>query len=254
MRRILTFTTTLTFIFLLAPLAAVVPIGLSGGETLALPTQGFSLRWWRVLIDDPRWMLAFLNSVKVGAGATLLSLLLGVPAAIGLWRAHFPGRGVVLALCALPLAVPTVTAALALYFGLSALGLANSLLGLTLAHTVLAVPFVTIAVMASLRMVDPSLLDTAASCGAGPWQRFRHVLAPLTARGIGAGALFAFATSFDELMVAIFVTAPGAYTLPRQMYAGIREQLSPALCAAATFITLLAILLMWVAERLRAPR
>jgi len=254
MRRIVAITTPLTLLLLIAPLLAVIPAGLTGGETLALPPEGLSLRWWKVLAEDPRWGEALLNSLLVGMGATVVSLALGVPAAIGLWLARFPGRGVVLALCALPLAVPSVTAALALYFGLAAIGLANSLAGLALAHAVLGVPFVVIAVLASLRMVDPVLLRAAAASGATRPAAYARIVIPLASPGIAAGGLFAFAASFDELMVAIFVTAPGAFTLPRQMYAGIREQLSPAIFAAATFVTVLAITLMWTAETLARRR
>lgn len=251
MRALLALTGLLTLAFLVLPILVVVPLSLTAGDLLVLPVPGWSLRWYEVLLTDDRWRLALVNSAVVGAATTALATLVGTPAAIGLWLGRFRGRGLLLALFSLPMAVPAVIAALALYFAAASVGLANSLLGLVVAHTVLAAPFVVIAVLAQLRMLDPALLRAASSLGATPAQAFRRVLLPLAAPGIGAGAVFAFATSFDELMVALFVSAPGQYTLPRQMFAGLREQLSPAIAAASVVVILVSVLLLAASEALR---
>lgn len=239
------------FAFLVLPILVVVPLSFTSGQLLVLPTPGFSLRWYEAFFTDPRWVLATRNSLVVGVLATLAATMLGTLAAIGLWLGSFRGRGLLVALLALPLAVPAIISAVALYFAFSAVGLANSLAGLVLGHTVLAAPVVVVTVFAQLRMVDRTLLQAAASLGAGPTQLFRRVLLPLILPGVASGAVFAFATSFDDLMVALFLAGPGQFTLPREMYAGLREQLSPTICAAATVLVLVSILLLALTELLR---
>jgi putative spermidine/putrescine transport system permease protein len=239
--------------FLLLPLLAVVPISLSSSEILALPPPGWSWRWYQDFFADPRWRLALSNSFVVAGGTVALSVPLGTAAALGIWL-QAPGRGFWLALFALPMAVPAVVAALALYFAFAAVGLGSSLSGLILAHTLLASPFVVIAVLASLRGIPPSLPRAAASLGAAPLSVWLRVVLPLAARGIGAGAVFAFATSFDEVMVALFVAAPGQFTLPRQMFSGLREQITPTVFAAATVVLALCVALSLLAGRLQRGR
>ena len=146
---------------------------------------------------------------------------------------------------------PVVVTAIAMYFALSLVGLGNTLTGLVLAHTVLAAPYVLLTVLASLQTFDPTLLRAAASLGADPATSFRRVVLPLIAPGVATGALFAFATSFDELVVALFIAGPGQFTLPRQMYAGLREFLSPTIAAAAVVVIAVSILLLAVNEIIR---
>ncbi|MCC7425820.1 MAG: ABC transporter permease [Alphaproteobacteria bacterium] len=239
------------FAFLVLPILVVVPLSFTAGELLVLPAPGFSLRWYELFFTDQRWLLASRNSLIVGVLATLAATALGTLAAIGLWLGSFRGRGLLLAVLALPLAVPAIISALALYFAFSAVGLANSLAGLVLGHTVLAAPVVVVTVLAQLRMVDRALLQAATSLGAGPVRLFRRVLLPLILPGVASGAVFAFATSFDDLMVALFLAGPGQFTLPREMYAGLREQLSPTICAAATVLVLVSGLLLGLSEVLR---
>jgi putative spermidine/putrescine transport system permease protein len=151
-----------------------------------------------------------------------------------------------------PMVVPVIVTAVAIYFGFSFVGLNNTLTGLILAHTVLSVPYVLLTVLATLTTFDRNLLKAAATCGAPPHVAFTRVVLPLIAPGVATGALFAFATSFDELVVAIFVSSPGQFTLPRQMFAGLREFLSPTIAAAAVLLIVCSVLLLAANEMLRA--
>jgi len=170
----------------------------------------------------------------------------GTDAALGLWLRMRPK---LLAMFLLPMTVPAVIAALALYFAFAAIGLGSSLGGLILAHAVLAAPFVVVAVLASLRGIDPLLLRAAESLGQAPLPALWRVILPLARPGILAGGVFAFAISFDEVMVALFIAAPGQFTLTRQMFAGLREQISPTVFAAATIVLLVCLVLSWLAAR-----
>lgn len=249
MRALLAASAGLVMAFLLLPLLAVVPVSLSGSDILMLPPPSWSTRWYTDFATDPRWIAATRNSFLVAAGTVAAAVPLGTLAALGLWLRMRPR---LLGLFLLPMAVPAVIAALALYFAFAAVGLGSSLGGLILAHTVLAAPFVVVAVLASLRGVDPSLLHAAESLGAAPATALRRAILPLAAPGVLAGAVFAFATSFDEVMVALFIAAPGQFTLPRQMFAGLREQITPTVFAAATIVLLVCLVLSWLAARFGA--
>jgi putative spermidine/putrescine transport system permease protein len=232
--------------FLLLPLLAVVPVSLSGSDILALPPPSFSTRWYRAFATDPRWITATRNSFIVAAGAVAASVPLGTAAAVGLWLTMRPK---LLAVFLLPMTVPAVIAALALYFAFASVGLGSSLGGLILAHTVLASPFVVVAVLASLRGIDPALLRAAESLGSAPLPALWRVILPLARPGMLAGGVFAFAISFDEVMVALFIAAPGQFTLTRQMFSGLREQISPTVFAAATVVLVVCLVLSWLAAR-----
>ena len=238
-------------VFLVAPIAVVFPLSLSAGELLVLPTPGYSWRWYADFFNSQRWLLATYNSFVVGILTTLIATTLGTLAAIGLYLGRFRGKALILALLSLPMVTPVIVTAIALYFSLSAVGLGSTLTGLVLAHTVLSVPYVLLTVLASLQAFDPNLLRAAASLGANPVQSFYRVVLPLITPAVATGALFAFATSFDELIVALFIASPDQFTLPRQMYAGIREFLSPTIAAAAVLIILLSVFLLMINEAIR---
>jgi putative spermidine/putrescine transport system permease protein len=250
-RLALTIVTGLILIFLVAPIAVVFPLSFSSGELLVLPTPGYSLRWYMDFFTSSRWLGATWNSFVVGIATTVLATLLGTFAAFGLFLGRFRGKAVLLAVLALPMVTPVIVTAIAMYFALSLVGLGSTLTGLILAHTVLSVPFVLLTVLASLQTFDQNLLRAAASLGANPAVSFRRVVLPLIAPGVATGALFAFATSFDELIVALFITSPGQFTLPRQMYAGLREFLSPTIAAAAVLMILFSALLLALNEIIR---
>ena len=249
MRALLAIAAGLVMAFLLLPLLAVVPVSLSGSEILALPPKSYSTRWYLDFAQDPRWVTATRNSFIVAFGTVAASVPLGTAAALGLWLRMRPWM---LSAFLLPMTVPAVIAALALYFAFAAVGLASSLPGLVLAHTVLASPFVVVAVLASLRGIDPALLRAAESLGAPPAMGLLRVILPLAGPGMLAGGVFAFATSFDEVMVALFIAAPGQFTLPRQMFSGLREQITPTVFAAATVVLAVCLVLSWLAARFGA--
>lgn len=247
----LSLATALILLFLVAPILVVFPLSLSSGELLVLPTPGYSLRWYQDFFSSSRWLDATWNSFVVGIATMLMATLLGTLAAFGLFLGRFRGKAILLAILSLPMVTPVIVTAIAMYFALSMVGLGSTLTGLVLAHTVLSVPFVLLTVLASLQTFDPNLLRAAASLGANPVVSFRRVVLPLIAPGVATGALFAFATSFDELVVALFIASPGQVTLPRQMYAGLREFLSPTIAAAAVLLILFSILLLAVNEFIR---
>jgi len=244
--------TVLVLMFLIAPIVVVFPLSFSSGELLTLPTPGFSWRWYEDFFTSSKWLLATRNSFVVGIATAIIATLLGTLGALGIFLGRFRGKALLVAMLSTPMVVPVVVTAVAVYFGFSFVGLNNTLAGLILAHTVLSVPYVLITVLATLQTFDRNLLKAAATCGAPPQTAFRRVVLPLIAPGVATGALFAFATSFDELVVAIFVASPGQFTLPRQMFAGLREFLSPTIAAAAVLLIVCSVLLLVANEMIRA--
>lgn len=237
--------------FLVLPLLVIVPLSFTSGDLLILPNPGWSLRWYVDFFTSSKWLEATRNSFVVGIATSLIATPLGTLAAVGLDRLGGRSRRLLTSLLSLPLLAPIVIAALAIYLAFAAVGLSSSFAGLILAHSLLAAPFVLLSVAATLEGLDPALMRAAASLGAPPWVAWRRILIPVLWPGIASGALLAFATSFDELVVALFVAGPDQLTLPRQMYGGLREFLSPTLCAAAVMSTLLSIAMLGVASRLR---
>ena len=235
MRLLRTFTGAV-LLFLVLPVLAVVPLSLSSSELLTLPIPGLSLRWYEVFFTDGRWLAATRTSLVVGGLTALLATVLGTLAALGLQFGRVPGRAVLLGLLTAPVVVPSVVTGLAMYLAFAPAGLTSTLPGLVLAHTVLAAPYAVTTVLAGLQGFDPVLLRAASSLGAPPATALRRVLAPLLAPSIVTGAVFAFAISFDELIVTLFIAGPDQVTLPRQMFAGLREVLSPTLSAAAVVL------------------
>lgn len=241
----------LVFLFLVLPILAMIPISFSAGEWLTYPLPGLSLRWYQDFLSSPMWLRALQNSIIVATSTTLLATVLGTLAALGLARASFPFKGLLMALLISPIVVPIVITAVGVYFFFAGLGLVNTYIGLILAHTVLAVPFVVITVAAALQGFNVTLTRAAASLGANPVVVFFRVTLPLILPGVVSGALFAFATSFDEVVVALFLAGPEQRTLPRQMFSGIRENISPTITAVATVLIAISVLLMTAIELLR---
>lgn len=243
--------TILALVFLTAPLLVVVPLSFNSSAFLSFPMPGFSLRWYQELWNADVWWRSFANSVIVGVGATLIATVLGTLAALGLAGARFRGKDLLTALLISPLIVPLIIVAAGSYFYLIPLGLTSSLLGLILVHAALGAPFVLITVSATLVGFDRNLVRAGASLGASPPLIFWRITMPLIAPGMISGALFAFITSFDELVVAMFLTGPGQRTLPRQMFDGIRENLSPTILAVATLLIIFSVILLTTIELLR---
>ncbi len=243
-------------LFLIAPLFIIVPLSFSHDPFFTLPVREYSLRWYEDLFGNPRWMQAMFNSGVVAVLTTVFATTLGTLAALGIARPDFPARRVVMALLISPMIVPIVIVAVGSYLFFGQFGLTNTRLGLVLAHTALATPFVVITVTATLSNYDTTLTRAAHSLGASGPSAFFRVTLPCILPGVISGAIFAFATSFDEVVVALFLTAAEQRTLPVQMFSGIRDQINPTIMAAATMLLGLSISLFAALAFLsrKAPR
>ena len=244
--------------FLIAPLLVVIPLSFNAepyfsftDKMLTLQPDGFSLRWYGDILENPQWLEAMRNSVIIGLCSTALATVLGTLAAMGLARSNMPFRDFFMALLISPLIVPIVISAAGMYFFYSTVGLAQTTLGIILAHTALGVPFVVITMTATLSGFDNNLIRASASLGADPFTTFFRVTLPLVAPGMISGALFAFAASFDEVVTVLFLGGPEQRTIPRQMWSGIREQISPTILAVATLLIVFSTLLLLTVEMLR---
>ena len=231
-------------LFLVAPILTIVPLSFSSGSFFYYPLPGLSLRWYQDFFTSSFWLSSLKNSLLIGISATLLATVLGTMAALGIWRARFPAQALVLAMLISPMVVPVVIIAVGVYFAFAPLGLTDGYLGLILAHATLGVPFVVITVLATLSAFDRTLLRAAESLGASQLATFRRVMLPLILPGVASGAVFAFAASFDEVVVVLLMAGPAQRTLPRQMFAGINDNISLTIAAAATMLIAISLALM----------
>lgn len=241
----------LVLFFLMAPILAIVPLSFNSGTFLTYPLDGLSLRWYHEFISSVQWTRALKNSFIIGLSSAALATVLGTMAALGLTRANFRGKGLVMAILLSPMIVPVVITAVGFYFFFAPFGLTASYTGLIMAHTALGTPFVVITVSATLQGFDVSLARAAASLGANPVTAFFRVILPLIAPGVFSGTLFAFATSFDEVVVVLMVAGPEQRTLPREMFSGLRENISPTITAVATIMILISVVMLASLELLR---
>ncbi|MEK9936488.1 MAG: ABC transporter permease [Rhodobiaceae bacterium] len=268
----------LIFLFLILPILIVLPLSFNVEPyfsftpgMLSLDSEAFSLRWYKDILrngmaapDAPlslawfadtwnngQWIRAIRNSFFIGICATLLSTALGTLAAIGLSRSEMPYRRAIMSILISPMIVPLVITAAGMFFFYSKIQLSQTYIGVIMAHAVLGTPFVIITVTATLVGFDKSLVRASNSLGAGPIQTFFKIQMPLIIPGVISGGLFAFITSFDEVVAVLFLASPEQRTIPRQMWSGIREQISPTILAVATLLVLLSIILLTVIELLR---
>ncbi len=241
----------LILVFLVLPIGIVFPLSFSSGSYLSFPPPGFSLRWYAAFFSSSSWTGAAMVSLQVAVPVTLLAVLLGTPAAIGLLRGRFWGKRLVNGLVLAPIVVPGIIVAIGTYFVYARYGLVGHPIALVLGHTCLAVPFVVINVTAALQGVDRQLERASLSLGAPPFATFRQVTLPLILPGILAGAVFAFITSFDELLIALFLSGTGAVTLPRRMFDEIRYDIDPTIAAVSSLLIFTTTLLMLAAELMR---
>lgn len=244
--------TGLVLAFLMLPILIVVPVSFSDAAFLTFPPPGYSLRWYHTLLERQEWIDSALLSIGVGGAVVVLATSLGTLAAFGLVRARIPGRGLVLGLIISPLVVPVMVTAIGMYAIYVRMGIGGTLAGLVIAHTCLAIPFVVTSVSATLVGFDQRLEWAAMSLGAPPWTTFWHITFPIVRPGILSGALFAFITSFDELVIALFISPTTALTLPRRLWDSIRFEVDPTIAAASTSLVILTGLLLLVSELLRA--
>ncbi len=271
----------LIFLFLIAPILIIMPLSFNAEpyftfteKMLSLDPTGYSTRWYDLLLtfgmlapDAPRdsswwadawanasWVNAAKNSVIIGFFATILATCLGTLAALGLSRSEMPYKRTIMAILISPMIVPIIITATGLFFFYSEIQVQKwgvPYLGVILAHATLGIPFVIITVTATLVGFDQSLTRAAASLGATPSRTFFKIIMPLILPGVISGALFAFVTSFDEVVVVLFVGGLDEQTIPRQMWNGIREQISPAILSVATILVIISILLLTTMELLR---
>jgi putative spermidine/putrescine transport system permease protein len=241
----------LVLFYLILPILVVIPLSFSSASYLSFPPPGFSLHWYRNFFTRADWISSAWLSIWVGLAVTVLATTLGTPASVALVRGRFAGKGLVNAFILSPLIVPGIIVAIGIYFFYARLGVVGNPIALVLAHTCLAVPFVVINVSATLYGFDERLEYAAMSLGASPWGAFRQVTLPLIRPGVLAGSLFAFITSFDELIVALFVSGTTAVTLPRRMWEGIRFEIDPTIAAVSTILVAFSGALLLTAELLR---
>lgn len=241
--------------FLVLPIVAIVPLSFNAGSFLTYPLSGVSLRWYEELVGSSSgWPSAFRNSLLVAIATTALATPIGTLAALGLARLTSAMKPFLIAALLAPMFVPAIIVAVAMYYLYAPLGLAHSFIGLVLAHTTLATPFVVLVIHATLQGFDSSLLRAAASLGAHPTWVIYRILLPLIAPGVFASAVFAFTTSFDEIVLALLLAGVGQKTLPMQMFDGVHDQISPTITAAATLLAVTSVLLLATVELMRRRR
>ena len=248
----------LILFYLIAPILVIIPLSFNAQdfftftpEMLRLDPAGYSLQHYRDFFQNPDWQGPLWNSLKIAPVATLVAVGLGTLAAVGLSQSHVPFKGAIMAILISPMIVPLIISAAGMYFFYSRVGLQGTYWGVVLAHAALGIPFVIITVTATLVGFDKSLTRAAASLGADPLTTFRKVQMPLILPGVISGALFAFITSFDEVVVVLFMGAAGQKTLPWQMFIGLREQISPTILAAACVLIAVSILMLATLEMIR---
>ena len=246
------------FIFLIVPILVIIPLSFNAEPyftfspgMLALESEAYSFRWYKDIIANEQWKHSAKNSMIVAFFATVLATALGTIAALGLSKSHMPGRSAIMGILISPMIVPLIISAAGMFFFYSQVGLAQTLPGLILAHTALGTPFVVITVTATLVGFDHNLVRASQSLGADPTRTFFKIVMPLILPGVISGALFAFITSFDEVVVVLFLAGFDERTIPRQMFSGLREQISPTILAVATILVIFSILLLTTIEILR---
>ena len=250
----------LVFFFLIAPLFVILPLSFNAEQyihfskgMIALDPEAFSLRWYEDMIYGTKnpWGLAAKNSIIIAFFATIGSTILGTVAALGLSSRHMPYKAAFMAILISPMIVPLIISGTAIFFFMAKAGLAATFTGIVLAHIILGTPFVVITVTATLTGFDHSVTRAAASLGSNPVNTFMKVTLPLILPGVISGALFAFVTSFDEVVVVMFLAGLENTTIPIQMWVGLREQLSPTILAVATCLIIMSTLILVSAELLR---
>ncbi len=251
---------TSVFIYLVAPLFVIFPLSFTSDEFLMfsegmkrLDPDAFSTRWYKDMVWGTKnpWGLAAKNSLMVAFFATIGSVLIGTLAAVGLSSRHMPYKGIIMAILISPMIVPLIISGVAIFFFMAKVGLAATHTGIIIAHIILGTPFVVITVTATLSGFDHSVTRAAASLGSTPINTFMKITLPLILPGVISGGLFAFVTSFDEVVVVLFLAGLENTTIPIQMWIGLREQLSPTILAVATCLIIMSTLILVTAELLR---
>lgn len=238
-------------VFLVGPILTIIPLSFNSSHYFTFPIERLTLHWYRSFIEDPQWRLALKNSVVIAFSTTLIATCLGTLAALGMSRMRQSWRTAILAVFLFPVVTPLVVTGVALFYFFASLRMIGNIWTIIIAHSVLAVPFVVVTVIAALTKFDRNLERAALSLGAGPLRTFFRVVLPAIAPGVASGAVFAFITSWDEVVTVIFLATPQQYTLPRQMWVGVRENVNPTLLAVAVVLTVVSVTLMTAVELAR---
>jgi len=246
--------TVLVCLFLILPIVFIAALSFGSSQWLIFPPPSWTFKWYQMLIADPRWLYSALTSLKIAAIVTILSVILGFLAALGLNRGTFAGRQALRALFLTPMILPVVVLAVALYALFLQIGLAGTTVGFIIAHLLIALPFSIISIGNALESFDKSIEDAAILCGASPWEARIRVTVPAVSHGIFAAAIFSFLASWDEVVLAIFMASPTLQTLPVKIWATLRQDLTPVIAAASTILIAFTILLMVVAALFRKGR
>tara|TARA_R110002020_G_scaffold36894_85_gene111276 strand:- start:2151 stop:2999 length:849 start_codon:yes stop_codon:yes gene_type:complete len=248
----------LIFLFLIFPIIVIVPLSFNAEpyftftkEMLTFDPAGYSLRWYRALLGSEEWLFSIRNSFIISISSTIVATTLGTLAALGLSRRHMPFRAAITAILISPMIVPLIITAAALFSFYARVNLANTFFAIIMAHVVLGAPFVVITVTAAMSSFDEQLLRASASMGANQVTTFFKIILPLLLPGVIAGALFAFITSLDEVVVVIFLAGPEQTPMTVRMFSGLREEISPTILALASILVAFSVLLLTVMELLR---
>jgi putative spermidine/putrescine transport system permease protein len=241
----------LVILFLLAPLIILVPMSFNESSLLTFPPQRWSIRWYERYFNDRAWLSATILSLQAAVVVALLSVTLGTLAALGITRSRFAGRALVQAFILSPLIVPVIIIAVGLYYMFSFVRLNGTFTALVIAHTVLTFPYATVVITASLEKFDVRLERVAMSLGATPFTALMRVTLPIISPGLVVAGLFTFLISFDEVVLAIFITGPQTATLPRKMWEGIRFEINPTITAVSTLLILYSSIVIFMCEVLR---
>lgn len=239
------------FAFLVVPLLVVVPVSFSSGLYLQFPPPGFSLQWYRDYFNDPQWIDATVLSFEIALCVVVLAVGIGSLAALVIVRMPFPGIGLVRMILMTPLIVPSVVVAIAVYSVYVTFHLIGSFQGIVLAHTILALPFTIILMVAGFQRVDRRLEEASYTMGAGVSWTFRHVTLPILRPSLFAAAIFAFIASWDEIIMVIFIGGGAGTTLPLRMFNYLRTEINPTIAAVSTLLLGFAVVAFATAEGVR---
>ncbi|WP_244808712.1 ABC transporter permease [Caballeronia zhejiangensis] len=241
----------LTIVFLLMPLVVVIPISFGASSLMTFPPHNYSLRWYRLLVEDSRWLSATVTSLQLGITVAFISTVLATMTAIGMFRYRGPAKAVLQALVMSPLVVPVIIIGVALFYLFSLLGMTGTLSALICAHTLLTFPYGVVVINAALERFDTRLEQAAMSMGANPVRTLWRVTLPAIRPSIVVAALFAFLISFDEVVMAVLLSSPMTLTIPKQMWNGIRFDLTPVIAAVSTVLLGFSSALVAIAEAVR---
>lgn len=231
-------------LFLVVPTFVIIPMSFGSSSFIEFPPRGFSMQWYERFFSDSAWMSALMQSLKVGAFTTVLSLFLGITASEGLVRVKFPGKKILEQVYQLPLIIPIIVMAIAMYNFQTQIQLKGSLTGLVLAHTLLGLPYVVSAVYSRRVSLDKNMELASMNLGGTPFYTMVHITLPLIRPAIFSGALFAFASSFDEVVMSMFLCGIDNETLPKKIWDSVRSELDPTITAIASILIMVITLIM----------